>query len=123
MTLIVFQLGMAMRMREYAVHADYAHMREYADADENAEQKVLLNYKEIFIDFLLSFKEQTNKLSRAEIILLLFCCLIVRLANTTIKYYQNILKSKGPPKSRMTKIYASGPQHMDLHSNFSHSSV
>ena len=26
---------MAMRMREYAVHADYAHIREYADADEN----------------------------------------------------------------------------------------
>ena len=28
-------LGMPMRMREYAVHADYAHIREYADADEN----------------------------------------------------------------------------------------
>ena len=26
---------MAMRMREYAVHVDYAHIREYADADEN----------------------------------------------------------------------------------------
>ena len=26
---------MAMRLREYAVHADDAHMREYADADEN----------------------------------------------------------------------------------------
>ena len=26
---------MAMRMRKYAVHADYAHMREYADAGEN----------------------------------------------------------------------------------------
>ena len=24
-----------MRMREYAVHADYAHICEYADADEN----------------------------------------------------------------------------------------
>ena len=24
-----------MRMREYGAHADYAHMREYADADEN----------------------------------------------------------------------------------------
>ena len=22
-------------LREYAVHADYAHIREYADADEN----------------------------------------------------------------------------------------
>ena len=22
-------------MREYAVHADYAHIREYVDADEN----------------------------------------------------------------------------------------
>ena len=29
------QLGMAMRMREYAVHADYAHIREYADVVEN----------------------------------------------------------------------------------------
>ena len=28
-------LGMAMRMREYAVHVDCAHIREYADADEN----------------------------------------------------------------------------------------
>ena len=28
-------LGMAMRMRESAVHADYAHIREYADADDN----------------------------------------------------------------------------------------
>ena len=28
-------LGMAMRMREYAVNADCAHMCEYADADEN----------------------------------------------------------------------------------------
>ena len=26
---------MAMRMREYAVNADYSHNREYADADEN----------------------------------------------------------------------------------------
>ena len=26
---------MAMRLREYALHADDAHMREYADADEN----------------------------------------------------------------------------------------
>ena len=26
---------MAMRMREYAVHADYAHICKYADADEN----------------------------------------------------------------------------------------
>ena len=24
-----------MRMQEYAVHADYAHIRDYADADEN----------------------------------------------------------------------------------------
>ena len=29
------ELEMAMRMREYAVHADYAHNREYADAAEN----------------------------------------------------------------------------------------
>ena len=28
-------LGMAMQMREYVVHADYAHVREYANADEN----------------------------------------------------------------------------------------
>ena len=28
-------LGMAMRMREYAVYADYAHIRKYVDADEN----------------------------------------------------------------------------------------
>ena len=28
-------LGMATRMREFAVHADQAHIREYADADEN----------------------------------------------------------------------------------------
>ena len=27
--------GMAMQMHEYAVHADYAHLKEYADADEN----------------------------------------------------------------------------------------
>ena len=26
---------MALRMREYAVLADYAHIREHADADEN----------------------------------------------------------------------------------------
>ena len=26
---------MAIRMREYAVHADFAHIRKYADADEN----------------------------------------------------------------------------------------
>ena len=26
---------MAMRMRKYAVHADYAHICEYADVDEN----------------------------------------------------------------------------------------
>ena len=26
---------MAMRMREYAVHADYAHIPEYTDVDEN----------------------------------------------------------------------------------------
>ena len=31
----VSTLGMAMRMREYAVHEDYAHIRGYADADEN----------------------------------------------------------------------------------------
>ena len=28
-------MAMAMRLREYAVHADYAHIREYADADKN----------------------------------------------------------------------------------------
>ena len=27
--------GMAMQTREYAVHADYAHICEYADADVN----------------------------------------------------------------------------------------
>jgi len=26
---------MAMRMQEYAVYADYAHIHEYTDADEN----------------------------------------------------------------------------------------
>ena len=30
-----YVLGMAMRLQEYAVHADYAHFRKYADADEN----------------------------------------------------------------------------------------
>ena len=29
--LIWLTYGMAMRMRKYAVHADYAHIREYAD--------------------------------------------------------------------------------------------
>ena len=33
--MFVSELGMAMRMRKYAVHADYAHIPEYADADEN----------------------------------------------------------------------------------------
>ena len=33
-----FYLGMALRMQEYAVHADYAHMRDYADVDENLIQ-------------------------------------------------------------------------------------
>ena len=28
---------MAMRMREYAVHAEYAHIRKYANADENPQ--------------------------------------------------------------------------------------
>ena len=32
---MVLVLGMARRMREYAVHADYAHICEYANADEN----------------------------------------------------------------------------------------
>ena len=31
---VLFVLGMALRTREYAVHADYAHIRKYADADE-----------------------------------------------------------------------------------------
>ena len=26
---------MAMQMREYMVHVDYVHIRDYADADEN----------------------------------------------------------------------------------------
>ena len=30
-----YQVKMAMQMREYAAHADYAHICEYADADEN----------------------------------------------------------------------------------------
>ena len=30
-----YELGMAMRMQEYAVHADYAHICKYVDADEN----------------------------------------------------------------------------------------
>ena len=29
------ELGMAMQMQEYAVHADYVHICEYANADEN----------------------------------------------------------------------------------------
>ena len=37
-----FELGMAIQMREYAVHEDYAHIREYADADENLTYKYLL---------------------------------------------------------------------------------
>ena len=28
-------LGIFMRMREYAIHADYAHIRKDAEADEN----------------------------------------------------------------------------------------
>ena len=35
---------MAMWMQEYAVHADHAHIREYADADENL---IHINYIEI----------------------------------------------------------------------------
>ena len=35
----LWKLGICIRVghayAEYAVHADYAHMREYADADEN----------------------------------------------------------------------------------------
>ena len=30
-----YELGMAMQMQEYAVHADYAHICKYADEDEN----------------------------------------------------------------------------------------
>ena len=33
--LIWLTYGMAMRMQKYAVHADYAHIREYADVVEN----------------------------------------------------------------------------------------
>ena len=29
-----YELGMAMGMQEYAVHADYAHICKYVDADE-----------------------------------------------------------------------------------------
>ena len=32
---IGLQLRMTMRMRKYAVHAEYAHIREYAVEDEN----------------------------------------------------------------------------------------
>ena len=31
----LFKVELAMRLRECAVHADYAHVREYADAAEN----------------------------------------------------------------------------------------
>ena len=36
---------MAMQMRKYAVHADYAHIREYADAAENL---IHINHIKIF---------------------------------------------------------------------------
>ena len=34
-SLMRLTVGKAMRMREYAVHADYAHICKYADEDEN----------------------------------------------------------------------------------------
>ena len=51
---------MAMRMQEYAVHADYAHVREYADAEENLiyiihvsdqNHNILVKKEEIFLLF------------------------------------------------------------------------
>ena len=33
MNIAPWELGMAIQLREYALHADYAHMRKYADAD------------------------------------------------------------------------------------------
>lgn len=33
---------MAMRIREYAIHADYAQIREYADADADENLIVLI---------------------------------------------------------------------------------
>ena len=39
---VVFLIGMAMRMREYAVHADYAHIHKYVDGDA-AENLIHIN--------------------------------------------------------------------------------
>ena len=46
---IACTLGMAMRMQKYAVHADYAHMREYADADAGENLIHIIHIQGVFL--------------------------------------------------------------------------
>ena len=41
-------LGMAMRMWEYAVHSDYAHMREYVDVGESQNDHKSKGYLPVY---------------------------------------------------------------------------
>ena len=52
---------MALRLREYAFHADYAHICKYADADENLIHIIHI-YTNVYFDLLLRLRMLLNKI-------------------------------------------------------------